>query len=165
VALDALDDELIRQLYARYSWALDFHDLDGFAACFTEDGSFHGNSVRPGMSGVHTGHEALRAFADNVHLATAGHARHTATNILVEDADEADTYRAVAYFQVTRDYGEGFGLAQPTPKSTLTTTRIYRDVLRRTEGGWKFAERTARYDSRPDVVALVGEPFSFDLWG
>ena len=53
----AADRAEIRDLMARYLFAMDYHDADGYAECFTEDGV-----LDYAMGQLH-GREAIRAEA------------------------------------------------------------------------------------------------------
>jgi ketosteroid isomerase-like protein len=158
VPLNPRDYEEIRQTVSKYCWALDFQDFDAFVSCFTPDGSFEGNSHRETLKGAHKGAEQLRNFAKAVSEYTAGHVRHSATNVLIDG--DGDAASVISYCQVTRDYGEAYGEGQMV-LSKLNVTGIYRDEFRKTASGWLISKRTFRYDGSPEVLGSVGVPLNY----
>jgi SnoaL-like domain len=150
-----LDYEAIRQLFARYSQTLDFGDLDGFVACFAENGSLDTSSPEDGLAGTHEGHDELRKFAVAATGYNAGRVRQSAVNALI-DGDGASA-RASSYAIVTRDYGPPIAPGDLT-HSALVTTGMFFDELVKIEGRWLFAERRFRHDGLPDVLERFGKP-------
>src|SRR5215475_12441277 len=71
----------IQQLYARYNWALDSGDSQGYAATFTPDGVFNNN----------VGHDAIVKFADGFHAGLGAHVRHWNTNLLIQPSASGAT--------------------------------------------------------------------------
>jgi len=71
--LTAQDFVEIQQLYAKYNWALDSGDSQGYAATFTPDGVFNNN----------VGHDAIVKFADTFHAGLGSHVRHWNTNLMI----------------------------------------------------------------------------------
>ncbi len=132
------DHEAIRQLLARYNWAIDFGDVDGWAACFTEDGAFTCLGLPEGdpRGGTHQGHAALRAYATAHYARAQGRARHWNWNLLIEVAGDEATMRC--YLNA---HGAGQG-----ETAMLRVTGIYHDQLRRTAEGWRFASREVTID-------------------
>ena len=63
----------IQQLYAKYNWALDSGDSEGYAATFTPDGVFNNN----------VGHDAIVKFADTFHAGLGSHVKHWNTNLMI----------------------------------------------------------------------------------
>jgi uncharacterized protein (TIGR02246 family) len=118
----AEDLEEIRKLLARYCFTLDERDADGWAALFTEDGSFHGTLGEPLI-----GREALRQITSRV----PDGVRHLTMNEVIEV--EGDTATARAYVLVTRE-------SPPIVSGGGT----YEDTLSRTADGWRFSRRTFR---------------------
>ena len=132
------DHEEIRQLLARYNWAIDFGDVDGWADCFTEDGEFTCVGLPDGdpRGGTHQGRAALRAYAVGHFERARGRARHWNWNLLIEvDGDRATLS---CYLNA---YGAGQG-----ETALLRATGVYRDTLRRTAPGWRFARREVTID-------------------
>src|SRR5262245_64641384 len=63
----------IQQLYAKYNWALDSGDSQGYAATFTPDGVFNNN----------VGHDAIVKFADTFHAGLGARVKHWNTNLMI----------------------------------------------------------------------------------
>src|SRR5829696_10453996 len=93
--LTAADCEEIRQLLARYNFAIDLGDATGWAACFTDDGVFECSGLADGhpLGGRFAGGEALRSYA-NTHFAIAkGRARHWNGSIQIDGGGDRATMR------------------------------------------------------------------------
>lgn len=132
------DHEDIRQLLARYNWAIDLGDIDGWVDCFTDDGTFTCLGLPDGaaLGGRHEGREALHAYGSTHYGINKGRARHWNWNPLIEvDGDEATMK---CYLNA---YAAGQG-----DSATLRVTGLYEDRLRRTPGGWRFASRQVTID-------------------
>ena len=137
MAMSALDYEEIRQLLARYNYAIDLGDADGWAACFTPDGAFECTGVPEGspFGGRHAGASALRAYA-TLHYATAkGHARHWNANLEIDGDGSTATMRCYL-----------LALSTARPGSLAGSTGTYRDRLRKVDGRWLFVERHVAID-------------------
>jgi len=92
----------VADFYARYNWAVDEGDADGWANCFTEDGEFNG-----AIPENPKGHAQLR----EVPLASGkpgGPMRHMAVNLFC-DYDGADKNTIIAKFYNAVSYWEGEG--------------------------------------------------------
>ncbi|MCX7618192.1 nuclear transport factor 2 family protein [Tepidiforma sp.] len=128
----SVEDQLaIQQLYARYNHAIDSGDGAAWAACFTPDGTFSS------ATGTFTGRDQLQGFG--AAFATRMKARHWTNNLVLEG--DADAARGSCYLMLLRlTPGE-------QPPASILVTAIYRDELRRTADGWKFASRTVVGDS------------------
>ena len=138
MALSAQDHEDIRQLLARYNQGGDLGEFDAFVSTFTHDGAFEvvGLPAKIPLSGRHEGHDELRVVAARHYENCEGRARHCNWNVLIEgDGDEATMISYLA----------GFGAGQGS-SAGLQATGIYRDKLRRTPDGWRFAERIFTLD-------------------
>lgn len=128
-ASDRLEDQLaIRELVARYNYAIDEGRAEEWVATFVPDGTFESTAL-----GTHTGTDALHAFAEGYIAAFTG--RHCTSDFVIEvDGDEA---RSRCYLIAVDNSG--------TPK--ILTSAVYEDVLRRTPDGWRFVHRKVRPDS------------------
>ena len=117
----AQDYTEINQLYARYNFAIDSGDAEGWADTFTPDGVFAGNTE---------GRAALVEFATNFHKGQNGAARHWNTNLVVTPtAEGAD---GACYLMLWNTS------ARP---ATIIVSAIYRDKLVKTADGWRFKSR------------------------
>ena len=135
--MSALDYEEIRQLLARYNFAIDLGDPDGWVACFTPEGAFECIGVPEGspLGGRHEGAAALLAYA-KTHYATAkGHARHWNWNLEISGDGAMATMRCYL-----------LALRVPSAPAVVGGTGIYRDRLRKVGGAWLFEERHVTID-------------------
>jgi ketosteroid isomerase-like protein len=132
------DHEEIRQLLARYNFAIDLGDVTGWAACFTEDGVFECSGLADGnpLGGRHEGTEALRAYATTHFGIAKGRARHWNGSIQIDGDGDRATMRC-------------YLLAIVTGAPGAATTGIYRDRLRKVSGRWLFTERHVSIDEQP----------------
>jgi len=128
-ALQGLEDQLaIRELATRYNHAIDDGRAEDWVATFVPDGTFESTAL-----GVHTGIEALRAFAAGYIAAFTG--RHCTSDHVVEvDGDEA---RSRCYLILVNN----------ASAPIVSTTAVYDDVLRRTPDGWRFVHRRVAPDT------------------
>jgi uncharacterized protein (TIGR02246 family) len=135
VAIDLgyLEDRLaINDLFIRYMTALDRGDVETLVDCFTPDGSLDSPAV-----GRHSGHAAIRAFAERFARFHAGGAqlRHVISNLAVEiDGDRA---AATCYLlnMLTRD-----------GRSQLLAPGRYECELVKSAGQWRFHRRVVILD-------------------
>ena len=118
----------IQQLYAKYNWALDSGDSEGYAATFTPDGVFNTN----------VGHDAIVKFADTFHAGLGSHVRHWNTNLMI--LPTADGASGQVYL-VLVDFG--------TKPATIVTSASYSDELVKTAQGWRFKKRATKGDVAP----------------
>jgi uncharacterized protein (TIGR02246 family) len=140
MALDPLDHEEIRQLLARYNFAVDFGDAAGWAGCFTDDGVFHCTPEGGPLTGRHEGRDALVAYAETHYALNQGRARHWNWNLDIDiDGDEA----------TMRCYLAAYAATAPDSPAALRITGVYRDRLVRVGDAWRFAERHIHLDPQP----------------
>ena len=118
----------IQQLYARYNWALDSGDSQGYAATFTPDGVFNNN----------VGHDAIVKFADTFHAGLGAHVKHWNTNLMIQPTA---TGASGQVYLVLVDFG--------TKPATIVTSATYADELVKTPQGWRFKKRATKGDVAP----------------
>lgn len=116
----------IEQLYARYAFAVDLRDIDGWVGCFTSDGEL-GRTGGPMTSG----HEALRAMGAVITASAAASGYHWNANLVITPS--ADGARGRCYFMLLKP---GDGPAQ------ATTVGHFEDELVHLGGQWLFRRRT-----------------------
>jgi hypothetical protein len=126
--LTAQDLVDIQQLYAKYNWALDAGDSQGYAATFTPDGVFNTN----------VGHDAIVKFADTFHAGLGSHVRHWNTNLLILPSATGATGQV---YLVLVDFG--------TKPASIVTSASYSDELVKTPQGWRFKKRATKGDVAP----------------
>ena len=119
--LTAQDFVEIQQLYAKYNWALDSGDSQGYAATFTPDGVFNNN----------VGHDAIVKFADTFHAGLGSHVRHWNTNLMITPSP---TGASGQVYLVLVDFA--------VKPATIVTSASYSDELVKTAQGWRFKTRT-----------------------
>lgn len=118
----------IQQLYAKYNWALDSGDSEGYAATFTPDGVFNNNA----------GHDAIVKFADTFHAGLGAHVRHWNTNLLITPSPDGAHGQV---YLVLVDFG--------TKPATIVTSASYSDDLVKVAQGWRFKKRATKGDTAP----------------
>ena len=141
--LTAADYREIEELYGKYAAALDSGDGDAYANTYTEDGSFRVD--RDGLAGTPTiGRDALVTFAERYHAGNQGDGRHW--NNAVAISATADGATGSAYLVLSNVRSRG-----------ISVTGIYRDVLKKTNRGWRFASRVVEADTPADQSVAVAE--------
>jgi uncharacterized protein (TIGR02246 family) len=133
MSLAYLEDRLaISDLFVRYTNALDRGDVETIVDCFTPDGSLDSPAV-----GRHSGHAAIRAFAERFARfhERGAQLRHVITNLAVEiDGDHA---RATCYL---------LNVLTRNGKSELLAPGRYECELVKSAGGWRFQRRVVILD-------------------
>ena len=128
----ARDKAAIVELIARYNYAIDHEDYQGWANTFAPDGMFHG------IIGKFAAHKELDKFIASVKnlTATSPNLRHYVTNILPEiNGNEA---RCTCFLLMTSTTKEG--------GSKIAAAGEYEDRLVKINGQWLFLERIVRVD-------------------
>ena len=138
MSLQADDHEEIRQLLARYNFAVDFGHIDDWVETFVPEGKFScvGLPEDAPLGGTHEGKDALRSYAESHFGVNQGRARHWNWNLVIEG--NGDTATMQCYLNA---YSAGQG-----ESALFRVTGVYRDRLSRTESGWKFVEREVTID-------------------
>ena len=136
----ASDIEQIRRLHHTYAYTFDSGDFDTFASLFE-----HGTLHLPGVDDPATGSVAVRRLVDSCVILYDGTpaTNHLMHNLVVDFDAAGETARTSTYVQVLQ------GLPD-FPLQTIATG-IYRDVLRRHNGGWTFTERMTQGSLRGDL--------------
>ena len=132
----ASDRAEIEDLMARYLFAMDYHDSDAYADCFTEDGELDW------AMGVAKGREAIRAEALSF---------KSKIGEIFKDSEggPAKLRHAVCYKAIRvegdRAWNTGFWFEMtnggPDGSIALPSFGIYEDELARIEGCWLFTRR------------------------
>jgi hypothetical protein len=118
----------IQQLYARYNWALDAGDAEGYASTFTPDGVFNNN----------VGHDAIAKFANTFHAGLGAHVHHWNTNLMILPTPEGASGQV---YLVLVDFAN--------KPATIATSATYSDQLVKTAQGWRFKKRATKGDVAP----------------
>lgn len=140
------DQLAIREVIARYAWALDTGDVEGFVGCFCRDGVLVWDAFEQPQSW--RGAAALRHFASFFRAlpSSAGRQHHVSNTVITPAAEgmAARSYVAVALRQ-----GDG--------PHALHVMGWYEDVFRLEDGSWLLAERVIRDWSGPILKGFVGQ--------
>ena len=133
-SLTAEDRIAIEDLFARYAWALDTGDSDGFADTFTPDGVVVEDVFD--RANRNAGREAIRAFCERFRLWEEFPGRqHYVGQLLVEG--DAERCQARSFTFATHCRGE--------PPFPVSFAGHYEDELVKVDGQWLFAERIIRF--------------------
>ena len=140
------DQLAIHDVIARYAWALDTGDVEGFVACFCSDGELVWDAFEQPQSW--RGEEALRHFASffRAQPSSAGRQHHVSNTVITLGADgmAARSYVAVALRQ-----GDG--------PHALHVMGWYEDLFRQENGTWRLARRVIRDWSGPILADFAGQ--------
>lgn len=137
------DDAALRNLVARYAYRADAGDLDGFAALFTEDGSWTRENTPPagnGGSGLPAetvvGAEALKAMIRaSIIERFQRKFRHQMTDILIEPGAGPDEAKGLSRALIS-NWRDGPG--------QMAMCAAYTWAFRRTAAGWRIASASVR---------------------
>ena len=133
MSLAEVEDRLaINDLFVRYTRALDRGDVETLVDCFTPDASLDSPAI-----GQHSGHAAIRAFAERFARfhERGAQLRHVISNLAVEiDGDRA---RATCYL---------LNVLTRNGKSELLAPGRYECDLVKSDGTWRFQKRVVILD-------------------
>jgi hypothetical protein len=129
---DRLD---ILELYARYSWALDTGDTDGYVALFTEDAEAT-EETRTGELEVRKGRDEIRKLVLKFHERAdfPGHQHQMAQFVFCADPLERP------HHWVVKSYGWATINRPPQPPHLHWCGHI-RDVVAKVDGAWKIKSK------------------------
>ncbi|MDB5497416.1 MAG: hypothetical protein JWP28_1447 [Phenylobacterium sp.] len=136
-------DELqIRNLIARYAYAIDGGEKEAFASLFLEDGAWSRENPPPATQDGSGPAQAVRGRAGLMALIETAtiprwrlKARHQMTDVLVEPGADENSAK-VLYRALVTDWREGPGRVAMSVNYTAACVR--------TDAGWKFATVSAR---------------------
>ena len=132
MTLSAEDQMAIQKLLADYNHLVDRGSGEAWADLFVDDGT-----LDTGMGlVVNGGRAALVEFANAVPSLSPG-CRHMITNPSIEG--EGTEARVACYFQM-------WAADADASKTSLVISGIYRDVLQKDNGHWKFVSRVLHPD-------------------
>ena len=133
MSLADIEDRLaISDLFVRYTTALDRGDVETLVDCFTPDGSLDSPAV-----GQHSGHAAIRAFAERFARfhEHGAQLRHVISNLAV--TIEGERAQATCYL---------LNILTRSGKSELLAPGRYECDLVKSEGKWRFQRRVVILD-------------------
>lgn len=121
------DDRLaIFELMARYAWAIDTGDVEAYVACFTA------NAVLSMRGMPNRGHEAIRTYVSGVvNRPDFPGRQHHHNEVLIEGDGERCSVKS--YSTISQRFEDG--------ESRIVFSGLYRDVVVKQDGRWRFAER------------------------
>lgn len=101
------DELLIRDLYARYSWALDTGDTDAYVQLYAADAVIH--EQRPDGDRQVRGHEEIRAFVRRFHddPAFPGRQHRTSQLVILPDPQQRENRWLVRAYVLTTEFRDG----------------------------------------------------------
>jgi ketosteroid isomerase-like protein len=144
-SLTLRDRLAIHDLLARYAWALDTGDVDGFVDCFTPDAVVIEEVFED--PDRWEGHASLRRLAEHYKSAPDFPGRqHHVSQVLVEG--DAASAGARSFTFVTECRGE--------PPYVLRFAGYYEDRVVKVGGRWAFAERIIRLWDGPVLARFPG---------
>lgn len=152
----ASDRAQIENLMARYIFALDWQDAEGYAATFTEDGVLHsGAGAQKGRAALMEMVQKLRAQDDKRNAEDKSgkegkpRARHEVTNIVIDV--KGNTARAWAYWS-------HYNNRNAERSATFDSFGHYEDELVKQNGKWLFKERRVFNERFPARAATDQSP-------
>ena len=131
----------IYELYARYSWALDTGDTDGYVALFTEDAEAT-EETSAGELEVRKGREQIRKLVLKFHERPdfPGH-QHQMAQFTFEPEGRPDHWIVRSYAWAT--------INRPPEPPHLHWCGHIRDVIAKVDGEWKIAAK--------DIMGWAGQ--------
>ena len=138
----SVEDELaIRELYARYCWALDTGDTEGYVALFTPDAEAT-EETASGTLEVRNGRDEIRKLVLKFHRRPdfPGH-QHQMAQLVFEPDDAPDRWIVRSYAWAT--------INRPPEPPHLHWCGHIRDVVAKVDGEWKIASK--------DIMGWAGE--------
>ncbi len=132
--MDVADRLAIEDLYARYCVALDTGDEEGWVSTFTDDGELFGRAPARGREELRGYHQARMAARETEPFTNP---QHWNANLLLRG--EPPEVRGFAY--VMR-----IGTMRSDGSVQVVREGVYRDLVRRAGGRWRFASRRVSFE-------------------
>ena len=132
----AEDRTAIYEMYARYSWALDTGDTDGYVALFTED-AVATEETRMGTLEERNGHEGIRELVRKFHEHPEfpGHQHQMGQFVFDPDPEGRPDHWVVRMY--------AWATIQPVDEEPhLHWCGHVRDVVAKVDGEWKIAYKS-----------------------
>ncbi len=148
---------LIEDLQARYMFAFDWHDVDKYVSCFTEDGivdivgmKWQGHKelreMLAGMVQEDPEDESKPVEPEGPYPATG---RHNITNIVLKIDGDTATGRA---------YWFNYGNRNPERKAVLNSYGHYEDDMVKVNGKWLFKKRLIYNEQYEEWIGPAENP-------
>lgn len=149
----ARDRAEIRDLMGRYLFAMDWHDVDAYAGCFTEDGVLDYAMARlEGREAIRQGALKFREAVGELFTREDGSPallRHVLDHIVIRV--EGDAAWTTAFWWEMTDGGPG-----RTPE--IQSYGTYEDELLRVDGQWLFSHRKIYNEMIPGRQSSAENP-------
>ena len=145
--LNPADYEAIRNLYGRYSRAVDTGDMETFRALFASDATYSYDGGLPeevGRKGSFQGVDAIVEMGAGVYADTQGHCMHWNLPLTIDG--DGDIAHALVYGMVLR--------RGQAPFSGVILTTTAEDTFVRQNGQWVFQTRVGHLDPLPKDMPL-----------
>jgi hypothetical protein len=141
------DYEAIRNLYGRYSRAVDTGDMDTFRTLFAEDATYSYDGGLPeevGRKGSFQGVNEIVEMGAGVYRDTQGHCMHWNLPLTIDG--DGEVAHAFVYGMVLR--------RGQAPYSGVILTTTAEDTFGRRDGRWVFTNRVGHLDPLPEDMPL-----------
>ncbi|MDF3310605.1 nuclear transport factor 2 family protein [Rhodococcus sp. T2V] len=129
-----LEDHLqIQQLYSRFAFAIDLHDVDAWLDCFTEDGELglaESDTAIDAPTSVTRGRAALRELAQRITGGDTARVWHVNSNLVI--APTAVGAIGQCYLTLVTSVED---------RSEITMAGYYKDELVKVDDKWLFRRR------------------------
>ena len=148
------DREEIREVIARYDFAIDLGDPEAYANWFTEDGAFMhtGRGSQSKIAKKYIGRKELAAFCKSVCDFAEGQLRHWNNGVQILEGDgETATMRSFIIGFTTGVF----------PCRRSSKPEFYYHKFRKVKGKWYIEERNFRCDPQPEHRGRVWDPQKF----
>lgn len=144
--VSAADKIEIHELLARYAWAYNTADVEGFVGCFAQDATMREDVFEEEDRWF--GHDEIRSMAEHF-FSIPGFAgrQHHANQIVIEGSSRRCNVRAYCIVVEPRD-GE---------PCAIPFAGYYNDVVVKVGGRWLFQERIVRHWSGPVLRNFAGQ--------
>ena len=150
---------LIEDLQARYMFAFDFHDVDKYLSCFTEDGivdivgmKWQGHKeIREMLASMvqETPEDESKPVAKEEKELYPATGRHNITNIVMKIDGDRATGRA---------YWFHYGNSNPERKAVLDSYGHYEDEMVKVNGQWLFSKRLIYNEQYEEWIGPAENP-------
>ncbi|MDB5675702.1 MAG: snoaL-like domain protein [Sphingomonas bacterium] len=142
----AADKIEIHELLARYAWAYNTADEEGFVSCFAPDAVMREDVFEEEDRWV--GHDGIRSMAKFFFsMPGFGGRQHHVSQVLIEGSGERCRVRAYCIVVEPRDDGP----------CVIPFAGHYDDVVVKIDGHWLFQERLVRHWSGPVLRNFAGQ--------
>lgn len=133
-APDIADRLVIEDMYTRYLWSLDTHQIEPYLECFWEDGALRETQL-DGSVEQWNGQAEIRTFTEAHFGGYSGFQHRDGNHMFIADPHgDPDRWQVYAYWFTSRRDPE-------TNEVAVLSTGYSRDIVERRNGEWRFALR------------------------